>query len=398
MSTLKKSMDQMMSRYKANSKRIQAAPPNEQLIMERTFSTACMVLDELEGVSVTELAIGILQFCHGALSSEFSQQYNSQLGLAFTDPDKFAANLHDFYSALSNEIRRKRKFPLIADFLGATLRVQSEKRKIAGDNIVNAYLDLSLQTMEYLRPDKDALDTYIQGVSVKGEPLAGPCPYPFSDVPTILMRRKLSSDGEDVCLDEDWENPQLLYAKYGISIKSPQDFARLEQTQRGHCNMAAALLPFINERTQSIAPTKTYDSRYAPLTNLTYSLFDLEGAQRQLASNRRPLPEEGVCIRFDDPTGEIRSLLLMDTQYKNRPYVLYKISFADGDLSGYYDISDAFLYSVLKEGLSQLPHQNLTALLLATYSSLALPNEAVPPLPILFKRAGRPLQVHLPEL
>ena len=74
MSTLKKSMDQMMSRYKANSKRIQAAPPNEQLIMERTFSTACMVLDELEGVSVTELAIGILQFCHGALSSEFSQQ------------------------------------------------------------------------------------------------------------------------------------------------------------------------------------------------------------------------------------------------------------------------------------------------------------------------------------
>lgn len=398
MSTLKKSMDQMMSRYKANSKRIQAAPPNEQLIMERTFSTACMVLDELEGVSVTELAIGILQFCHGALSSEFSQQYNSQLGLAFTDPDKFAANLHDFYSALSNEIRRKRKFPQIADFLGATLRVQSEKRKIAGDNTVNAYLDLSLQTMEYLRPDKDALDTYIQGVSVKGEPLAGPCPYPFSDVPTILMRRKLSSDGEDVCLDEDWENPQLLYAKYGISIKSPQDFARLEQTQRGHCNMAAALLPFINERTQSIAPTKTYDSRYAPLTNLTYSLFDLEGAQRQLASNRRPLPEEGVCIRFDDPTGEIRSLLLMDTQYKNRPYVLYKISFADGDLSGYYDISDAFLYSVLKEGLSQLPHQNLTALLLATYSSLALPKEAVPTLPILFKRAGRPLQVHLPEL
>ena len=88
----------------------------------------------------------------------------------------------------------------------------------------------------------------------------------------------------------------------------------------------------------------------------------------------------------------------MDTQYKNRPYVLYKISFADGDLSGYYDISDAFLYSVLKEGLSQLPHQNLTALLLATYSSLALPKEAVPPLPILFKRAGRPLQVHLPEL
>ena len=46
------------------------------------------------------------------------------------------------------------------------------------------------------------------------------------------------------------------------------------------------------------------------------------------------MDEEGVCIRFDDPTGEIRSLLLMDTQYKNRPYVLYKISFADGDLSG----------------------------------------------------------------
>lgn len=104
-----------------------------------------------------------------------------------------------------------------------------------------------------------------------------------------------------------------------------------------------------------------------------------------------------MCIRFDDPTGEIRSLSLVETQYKNRPYFLYKICFTDGDLSGYYDVSDAFLYSILKEGSSQLPYRNLTALLLATYSSLVLPEETLPPLDFLFKQAGRSLHVHFLE-
>lgn len=397
MLTIKDRMDRMMSHYEANFNKIQSAPPNEQLVMERTFSTACMVLEELDGVSVSELAIGICQFCYGALSDEISQRYNSQLGLAFTSPDRFVANLHDFYSALASEVRRKRKFPQIADFLGATLRIQSERRGIVGDRVVNAYLDLSMQTMEYLRPDKDALDTYIQGVSTKGEPLAAPCPYPFSDAPNILIRRKLAIGEGDEYLGKDWEETRLLYAKYGINIRSLEDFARLEQVQRGHCNTAAALLPFINEKTRKIAPANAYDSRYAPLTNLMCSPFDLGATQEQLESDRQPLPDSGVCVRFDDPTGEIRSLTLMETQYKSQPYVLYKIGFAAGDLSGYYDISGKFLYSILQEGASQLPYRNLTALLLATYSSLVLPKETLPSLNFLFKQAGRPLRIHLPE-
>lgn len=397
MSIPQENIERMMTYYKTNLSKIQAAQPNEQLVMERTFSTACMVLDELDGVSVSELAIGICQFCHGALSDELSQRYNSQLGLAFTSPDKFVGELHGFYLALTSEIRRKRKFPQIADFLGMTLRLQSERRKFIRDNIINAYLDLSMQTMEYLRPDKDALDTYIQGVSTKGEPLAGPCPYPFSDAPTIQIRRKAAISGERMGSGGTWEETRQLFARYGVVVNSPQDFARLEQVQRGHCNMAAALLPFINEKTCGIAPVKTYDSHYAPLTSLTFSLFDLESVQKQLASDRRPLPEGGVCIRFGDPTGEIRQLFMMETKHKNRPYILYKISFTHGDLSGYYDVFDTFLYSILQEGSSLLPYRNLTALLLAIYSSLVLPKQALPPLDFLFRQAGRPLRVYLPE-
>ena len=398
MLTIKDQVDRMMHHYEANLDKIQSAPPNEQLIMERTFSTACMVLDELDGVSVTELAIGIFQFCYGAFSDEFSQRYNSQLSLAFTSPDRFVADLHDFYSTLSSEIRRKRKFPQIADFLGATLRLQSEKRGMVDDKVVNAYLDLSMQTMEYLRPDKDALDTYIQGVSTKGEPLAAPCPYPFSDAPNILIRRKLAIGEGDTYLGKNWEETRRLYAKYGIDIRSPQDFARLEQVQRGHCNMAAALLPFINEHTHKIAPSITYDSQYAPLVNLTFRPFDIEGLQDSLVCGRRPLPEDGVCIQFGDPTGEIGELFLMEVLYKARPYVLYRISFAAGDLSGYYDISDGFLYSILKEGPSQVLFQRLTALFTAIYSALVLPPEVLPPLNSIFKQASHPLQIYLPEL
>lgn len=396
MLTIKDRMDRMMRHYEANLNRIQSAPPNEQLIMERTFSTACMVLDELEGVSVSELAMGIFQFCRGTLSDEFSQQYNSQLGLAFTAPDKFVANLHDFYLGLSNDARRKKKFHKIADFLGTTMRLQSEKRKTVEDNVINAYLDLSMQTMEYLRPDMDALDTYIQGVSTSGEPLAGLCPYPFSDAPNILIRRKLV-DGDKDYLGKNWEETRQLYAKYGINIRSPQDFARLEQVQRGHCNMTAALLPFINEHTYKIAPSITYDSEYAPLSTLSFSPFDIEGLQDALVCGRRPLPEDGVYVQFRDPIGEIGELFLMEVSYRARPYALYRISFAAGDLSGYYDISDGFLYSVLKEGPSQIPFQKLTALFTAIYSALVLPPEVLPPLNSIFKQANHPLQIYLPK-
>ena len=397
MPTVKDRMDRMMHHYEANLNRIQSAPPNEQLIMERTFSTACMVLDELEGVSVSELAMGIFQFCHGALSDEFSQRYNSQLGLAFTAPDKFVASLHDFYLVLSNETRRKKKFPKIADFLGTTMRLQSEKRKAVGENVINAYLDLSMQTLEYLRPDMDALDTYIQGVSTSGEPLAGLCPYPFSDVPTIQIRRKLAAGEEGSYLGKNWEETRQLYAKYGINIRSPHDFSRLEQVQRGHCNMAAALLPFINEKTCEIAPAKTYDSQYAPLSTLSFCPFDIEGLQDALIYGRQPLPEDGVCVQFRDPIGEIEELFLMENLYRGRPYALYRISFAAGDLSGYYDISDGFFYSILKEGPSQLPYQKLSALFTAIYSALVLPPEVLPPLNSIFKQASHPLQISLPQ-
>ena len=199
-------------------------------------------------------------------------------------------------------------------------------------------------------------------------------------------------------MGKNWEETRLLYAKYGINIRSPQDFARLEQVQRGHCNMAAALLPFINEHTHKIVPSITYDSQYAPLVNLTFRPFDIEGLQDALVCGRRPLPEDGVCVQFGDPTGEIGELFLMEVLYKARPYVLYRISFAAGDLSGYYDISDGFLYSILKEGPSQVLFQRLTALFTAIYSAMVLPPEVLPPLNSLFKQASHPLQVYLPEL
>lgn len=374
--------------------KIDAAPQNTQLYMERTFSTACMVLEELDNISVSEVAISVSQLCHEMLSNEFTEKYILQLSLALTNPDAFVPGLHDFYVALSREIRKKKMFHQISDFLGTIMRLQLEKKgTFISENVINAYIDLSMQTLEYLRPNQYAMDTYIMGVNTNGEPLGGPCPYSFSDVPTIQLRRKLAIDGNHTDLGDSWENIQRLYAKCGITVNSPNDFARLEQVQRGFCNEVTALLPFVNEHTFQFAPSRMYDSLYTPLTKITHIPFDLECLQKALAVGWQPLPKKGVCIKFIDPIKELLGLSLMETSYKGKPFVLYKFNFSSGDLSGYYDILDGFLYSVLLEGTSLLPFQNLKALLIAICSSLVLPEGAVQPLNTLFMQNGHPLQI-----
>lgn len=387
--------EHMTNLYEKVADKILAAPPNTQLIMERTFSTACMVLEELNDISVAELAIGISQFCNG-LPSQFSKPYISQVSLAFRNPVAFVKGLHDFYSTLTDEVRRKKKFPQIADLLGAVLRKQVERRNPVNQNVINSYLDLTMQTMEYLRPNPDALDTCILGVSTKGVPLEGPCPYPFSDGPSIQLRRMPDFNNGQKNLGDSWAEICRLYARYGISIKSIQDITDLEQVQRGYTNTVAALLPLINETTFTFAPTRIYNSCYAPLIHLDYTPFAVEELQEQLIVSRKPLPKEGVRIQFGDPTGELLELHLMETLYKDKPYILYKFSFGCGDMSGYYDIMDCFLFSILLDGRSSTPFFNLRFIFFAIYSTLALPEGTMPPLSSIFTQKHFPLQIHIP--
>ncbi len=384
--------------YNKAQEKIIGKPGPIQLLMERSFSSACMVLDSIEEVSLPDLTLGLLGFSHGIQPADIARLYNEQLGFAKSKPEEFSLSLHSFFDKLTDKIRKQHRFAEIADFIGAAMRMHVHKRLAIPPQVANAYVNLALQTLEYLRPNRYDMESCIYGVDTKGNPLAGPYPYAFSDVPGIKVQRKMAKAECAPGTDEYRTLVQEAFAEYGITVRSPYDFEKLERIQRTHINTVAALLPFINENTWDMAPLVPFEAEFAPLIKLTHTHLDLDMLPQILQSEQLHLPEGKITFRFEDSLEELRSLSMRPTLYKGNPFVLYVLEVQGGCFYGYYDIHDGFLYSILREVNSPLPIQNFATLFMVLYSSLVLSDMDFPSLNSVFKQGGRPLHIQAPVI
>ena len=368
-----------------------------QLMMERSYSSACMILEHVESVSLPEFAIRSSIFGQEFRANKFSCLYADQMRLAKCDPEQFVFGLHSFYDKMTDRVRRNKDFSKMADLIGAIKRAHIENRAVVGSDVADAYVDLALQTLEYLRPKKYDMESCIYGVSTTGEPLGGPYPLPYSDVPGIEIQRELLNGKRYTSQDEYLLDMQKRYAVYGLPIRNIGDLDSIQQIQRTHINTVAALLPLINEYTWDMAPIIPCTARIAPLASLSILPIDLGMLKDKLGPNRIPLPKEGVEIQFVDPEKSLQRLILKETQHNGKPYILYRFAIHGGRFYGYYDIHDGFLYSILQEAISPIPLKNFTALFLVLYAFLALPNPGLPELNTIFKQHGQPLLIQIPD-
>lgn len=376
--------------YKRMQKKITCKPPPVQVIMERTFGTACMVLDNINGIPFAELTKELFFFCRKLPSKEFARQYESQLELAGANPERFVFGLHSFYNDLVAKVRRDKIFPELFDFIGAVERVQIEGQTPSNAGIIDAYTNMVLQMLEYLRPSKFDLDTFVYGISTGGELLTGSGPYPYFDIFGIQQQRIASGGKLGAVKALDMYNRQIQQEVGDLSLPA---IIRINEIQQIHVNMMAALLLFINEFTWDVAPVNSYDSNIAPLLDVSPAVLCLDNLKQALIRRKRTLPTNGVSFEIEDPSGEVKGLLLKELLYMDRVYVLYRTDFQNGSLSGYYDTGDGFFYSVL--GNSTVPElaHNLEVLVLAAYASQALSPADAPGLDVLLFRDGMPLSI-----
>ena len=131
------------------------------------------------------------------------------------------------------------------------------------------------------------------------------------------------------------------------------------------------MLPLINEYTFDIVPEKTFDTVKVPFQNL-HVLLDIELVSTQLKENCGHLPPNGVFFEIDDPTDEMRGVLLKETEFQGHRYCLYRVDTPSGSLDGYYDIDEAFFYSVTLESDFILPYTYLRDLIVMLYASQVL--------------------------
>lgn len=373
-------------------------PRVTQILMERTFNAALLVLGALDGIEWNDLLFYTYYTCMDLPFREIITMFESQLELAGIDKEKFLFGLHKFYENMARKLKKEKKLYEFGQFIGAMMQLQYEKRAKVGDDIIDAYLTLLMQTLEYLREDKSNLTVYPYGVSTDGEILQGPYPLADSDFPAIEVEEKIDEyeslarkEGKDYS-DKIKALVYTTYKKYGYDITCSDDLAYLGQTQRLHGNAAAAMFPLINEYTFDMIMQDVFDSKNIPFETLTYMGRDIQEWKNLLKKRGRTLPSNGVRFEFEADC-EVYSILMKEILYADSVHVLHKIELRGGCLSGYFDTTSGFLYSPIREALTQTPYNMLSVLLLALYASQVLPGVRLEDAAASFTSNGQPLVV-----
>lgn len=390
---MNKEFDLHYKYHKRAAKRKAGKPAVIQIIMERTFNSAYWILDTIKDIEFTKLIFNVYYVCKDISFREIVKLYDAQLELAGIDPDKFVFGLHRFYTSVSKKMRKEGKFREFAEFAGAVMRMKDEKRDELDERVIDAYLSLVMQTLEYIRKDQFDLTQCTYGISTDGELLVGKYPYPYSDLPATEYQEIVYSGKAPKTKVENLLLMRKIYKKYGFEINSLEDLHILETTQRTHVNTMMALFPFINEFTFDIVPQDCYNTIFAPLAGMICLLSNLDILKDKLRHRNRTLPINGVEFKIDDAPGELKRVLLKEVLYNDRVHLLYRIDTINGDVAGYYDTSSKYFYSVTRDVNIPGPLRNITALILTLYATQVLSNISIKNVSKLFINGGKPLEI-----
>ena len=348
---MKTELDQSSARWwrhvRKNSK---GKPLAAVLIQIRTLSTAVEILDWIQDIPFSNLSMSLYFYCQDIGMANFTRAYESQLELAAANPEKFALGLHKFYTEMAKKIQKEDLFDLFFEFYYrcVKMRVVHENEKV-NDTVTTAYQNLLIQQLEYLRPEKYNLKTFVAGRKTTGELLIREELFPNFDVPIYQLRCELD-DGRK--FKDAEERLYELYRKAGFNIYDEDDQMRIVAQDKIHTTTCTTLLPFINEFTYDMLPQTPYNANSNIVQRLR-STINNDTVVQALTKRRKTLPTNGVCISFAQGCS-FSSLHFKELLFDNSIYMLYRLETVNGDLCGLYDTKDRFFYSIFQGSLDHV--------------------------------------------
>jgi hypothetical protein len=272
-----------------------------------------------------------------------TREYEKQIELAGANPERFVFQLHSFYNAISSKIRKGNLYAELTDFMGTYLELAHKQSADVNKDVVDAYVNLLMQTMEYIRPDKFEFKQSVIGVTTDGQPICAPQLYHDWDLPGYEIEAGIESGR--ISRDEALNEMTRAYEKYGYALNTIEDVMGHSEIQKLQDNTIVALMPFINEFTYDIFPKRNYNTWKSPLIRMDTSI-DMEDLLSSLKARKKTLPINGVRITFQDPSDEVEELLLKEIVKNNIVFMLYRLSTNNGDVAGYFNTQTGFLYSI----------------------------------------------------
>lgn len=341
-------------------------PLTATILQTRTLSTAIEILDWIHDIPFEKLSMSLYFYCQDVGMAQFTRAYEAQLELAGANPEKFAMGLHKFFNEMSIRILKEDLFDEYFEFYYrcVKLRIRNENEQIS-DTVTTAYQNLLIQQLEYLRPSKFDLRTFIAGRSTTGELLIRDDLFPTFDIPIFETRLALE-EGRKLNNPEEY-----LYERYrraGYQIFSAEDQQIIIAEDKIHTTTCTTMLPFINEYTFDMLPQQHYNAN-SDIIHRIHAQISTDVLKEALTKRKRTLPTNGAKVVFSN-CAPFHSVLFKELLYDNSIYMLFRLSTVNGDLCGIYETKDRFFYSIFQ---SSVGHNYLgeafAALILFCYAS-----------------------------
>lgn len=329
---------------------------DRELIKIRTGGTISMILKDLEDLDLASLLADIFVHTDNDLAKELIRRYETQIILAYENPDKFADGLHRFFVDTSNYIKENNLYREFMSFYYFTFSTFAVRGTLAQNKSVYVYYDLLSQQTQYFTPQ---LSKIMAGINPKGKPLLINDVFPYVDVPRILINRvKNKTFLDDI----------RLHKMYGYNISSPKDVIRISSNDQLITNSVMVMASFITEETRHIIPKDFYmptDGIEIPTHTVPTNTY-----KELLKEKRYFLPKNGVKAIYKN-VRDIQEIYFQEIFWENRIILLYKVTAKNGkEFYGFYDNRLQLFYSPFSELSIHKYEQRLENLILETYSYL----------------------------
>lgn len=328
----------------------------------RTGMTALMVLDEVQDVPFEKLASSLYFISLDLDTRELTRKYESLLELAGAAPDKFVDSLHKELNVMSIFIKENHLLPELFEMISLCDRLRFTYHK---DNpqvlhIMNAYQNIVLQTLEYLRPSKFDFNVVVCGCSTTGEILTAPEYCPHIDSISYELQKMVQDGRKFTSYPAFIAEFQKISAKSGYpEIKTMEQLEDTLGRDRLLTNQRSGLCTYVNEFTYDMVPKPdtAFNGNFEFLSYVYIAGIDMSQLEQMLTKRVKTLPSNGILFKFEyqdtpQPVGidadkRISEVFMKEIYHDNHIVMLYNISVGGQILAGYFDTSGQFLSSLL---------------------------------------------------
>lgn len=354
-------------------KRHSGKPLATKLIANRTFGTAMSIVSDLKRVSLEDLNRELNTFECFTFSERFSKPCREQLAQAIMDDEKFILELHGFYTETVSMVKKEDCFMELALFMAAVIKANVMTKDIVSRDVANAYADLVLEAVEYIRPNKLDITRDVRGLSVNGGVLMGDAIYPYSDLPLL----------ESICQFGDKKLPRSRieaekkmlqrYHDLGMPVNSLEKITSFEMIMQRMSNEYVSVLPYINEYTYDILPHTPPMYQDVPFEHIQiHSQYSVDYLAKAIKHRTRTLPSNGIKFIFTDTCDGVKSLLMKEIIAAGRVQVLYRLCTIYDDLFGCYEPASNYMFTALQYVCNSQAAHNFWAIFVNLYASQVL--------------------------